>query len=428
MSPHLPLRSVLCCLALLSAPAGADPVPRIIGGNDAGNGEYPFMAALVDPAVTSSDLDAQFCGGTIIAARWILTAGHCVTRDNGAVTAVDDIAVIAGATTLDHLAATATRIPVDGIIRHPDYNDSTLANDLALLHLAQDAATDALFAPDDDSTTGSLVNGDDVTAIGWGLIDENPATITPVLQEAVLDYIAYNTCNNLYGNQLPGKNVCAGYLTDPPRDSCRGDSGGPLLRAIGGGAWRQIGITSFGDESGCAQADFPGVYTRVGQFSAFIVGAQSQPDLRTTVTKLTLTGGHAVARVTIDNLSQFNAAANTTVAITRDGNPFTIVGTGSTFACAATPAGDQDCVLGTLAPGASAIIDVELEFPGPGTFRIVGTASTTSGDYYASNNSASRVYVLARAARKKDDGGVLAGSLGMLALLLLRRRRSPRGA
>jgi hypothetical protein len=55
--------------------------------------------------------------------------------------------------------------------------------------------------------------------------------------------------------------VCAGIYPAGGKDTCQGDSGGPLVVPIGGGVYRLVGDTSFGD--GCALPLKPGVYGRV---------------------------------------------------------------------------------------------------------------------------------------------------------------------
>jgi len=50
---------------------------KVIGGKDAENNEYPWMAALVYRE-HESVADGQFCGGTLINSNWVLTAAHCV--------------------------------------------------------------------------------------------------------------------------------------------------------------------------------------------------------------------------------------------------------------------------------------------------------------------------------------------------------------
>ena len=48
----------------------------------------------------------------------------------------------------------------------------------------------------------------------------------------------------------------------------KGDSGGPLNCLGGDNRWYLAGITSWGN--GCAEADAPGVYTRITEFDAWI--------------------------------------------------------------------------------------------------------------------------------------------------------------
>lgn len=63
-------------------------------------------------------------------------------------------------------------------------------------------------------------------------------------------------CSTSYGGVIRESMVCAGVVD---KDSCNGDSGGPLFD---GSTGTLIGIVSWGQ--GCAQEGFPGVYSRVG--------------------------------------------------------------------------------------------------------------------------------------------------------------------
>ena len=50
---------------------GAPRNNKIVGGDTAIKGEFPFLVSL-------QDLAGHFCGGSLIAKDWVLTAEHCV--------------------------------------------------------------------------------------------------------------------------------------------------------------------------------------------------------------------------------------------------------------------------------------------------------------------------------------------------------------
>ncbi|RXG54202.1 Histone H2B.3 [Armadillidium vulgare] len=60
--------------------------------------------------------------------------------------------------------------------------------------------------------------------------------------------------------------ICA---ASPGKDSCKGDSGGPLITRLSKNQYMQIGITSFG--YGCGDLSKPGVYTKVDEFVPWIM-------------------------------------------------------------------------------------------------------------------------------------------------------------
>ena len=66
-------------------------------------------------------------------------------------------------------------------------------------------------------------------------------------------------CNSAYGGSITDSMICAGYPGVGGKDACQGDSGGPFVCNDGGKAI-VAGTVSWG--FGCADANYPGVYSR----------------------------------------------------------------------------------------------------------------------------------------------------------------------
>ncbi|PIO41133.1 hypothetical protein AB205_0216800 [Aquarana catesbeiana] len=80
-----------------------------------------------------------------------------------------------------------------------------------------------------------------------------------------------STCQTMYTKAggsitIQSDQICAGYK-EGGKDSCQGDSGGPLVCKVQG-VWYQVGVVSLG--IGCAKPNFPGIYTQVTAYQAWI--------------------------------------------------------------------------------------------------------------------------------------------------------------
>ncbi len=247
--------------------------PRIVGGQEADPGEWPWQVALIASSSGSDNyFFAQFCGGSLIDLDYVLTAAHCISDSNDDIVSPTSLDVVAGVHDLWDPETGHQRRDVAQIIRHPGWDKDTFDNDLAVLRLSSPVT----LGPTAGGTkidivsltppgTGSLT-GVDATTTGWGALSYGGGYPTS-LREVVVPILSNATCENwldgTYGNYdwVTINMICAGY-PQGGKDACQGDSGGPLVYPMP--AWKLAGIVSWG--IGCAAPTSPGVYTRVSQY------------------------------------------------------------------------------------------------------------------------------------------------------------------
>ena len=238
-----------------------DPRPRVVGGDRAPAGSHPWQVALLVSGL-ADNVQAQFCGGTLIAENWVVTAAHCV--DGG--TSASGVAVLAG--TLSLADTKAPRVAVKRIVVHPNWKPATNESDIALLELAKPVVPGPALRPIGYAATSALpASGALLTVSGWGATKEGGAGSTELLTVDV-PVVALKACNDprSYGGVVAGSMVCAGR-EQGGKDSCQGDSGGP---AVMNAAAEPLlaGIVSWGH--GCARPWKYGIYTRVGSFAPWV--------------------------------------------------------------------------------------------------------------------------------------------------------------
>ncbi|MEA2123423.1 MAG: hypothetical protein QOI80_205 [Solirubrobacteraceae bacterium] len=291
------LAGALAAAALLMPATAGAMTPRIVGGTPSSAQELPFVAGL-DIAIqnTGGDEPDALCGGSLIAARWVLTAAHCLVEEP--VDLAHSYAVL-GATDLDASTPDQHYPFVEGFVPS-EYANGTGGFDVGLVRLARPAPQPQLRllrARD----TALFVPGTTALTAGWGYTEDpqdGGQLSTGQLRKVDLQIYSDEQCTQAFadaGEQGLDFNteICA---LAPNKDSCNGDSGGPLFVDDGTGLPALVGAVSFGIGSGnilrgtrsCNEGP-PGVYSKVAAdpLNAFVrehvPQVEIDPDVQTPV-------------------------------------------------------------------------------------------------------------------------------------------------
>ncbi|XP_031636705.1 serine protease easter-like [Contarinia nasturtii] len=255
---------------------------RIINGVNTSVTDFPWFS-LIEYTKPNGE-KSHNCGGVLINENYVLTAAHCVigadlTRFRYTLTGVrlgewnmetnpddDD----------GQRADPVKNIPVVKTISHEGYDpySKSQRNDIALLRLAQPVTYSRFVRPICLPTTRDTANinydGEPLKICGFGKTETG--LNSPVKLMAEVDVVSMEICSEKFRSQnvnLSEKQICAGGEVD----SCRGDSGGPLMIRHRSDQTTEfhllVGIVSFG-KSPCGQNGWPGVYTRVDKYIDWI--------------------------------------------------------------------------------------------------------------------------------------------------------------
>ncbi len=239
------------------------PTPRVIGGENTQKGEFPFMVSLILRDTKNTGTVFPFCGGSLIAKKYVLTAAHCLQFGK---TPADGFDVLIGLHDVN-AQGEAKRHQVKVI-----YTDNK--TDTALLELIKPVEGITPIKLITPQQAEQLKDGDMMTVIGFGVTVENEIRPTAdILQKADVPQFNQALCDKNYSESSRGEArvdenmICAGYAKIK-KDSCNGDSGGPLLMKRDGQLY-QTGIVSWGAQV-CASENLPGVYVRVSKMLNWI--------------------------------------------------------------------------------------------------------------------------------------------------------------
>ncbi|XP_038217642.1 coagulation factor VII isoform X2 [Zerene cesonia] len=242
---------------------------RIVGGDDAGFGTFPWQAYI--------RIGSSRCGGSLISRRHVVTAGHCVARAQPRHVRVTlgDYVINSAAEPLP-----AYTFGVRSIKVHPLFKFTPQADrfDVAVLTLDRSVHYMPHIAPICLPERGSDFLGQYGWAAGWGALSPGSRLRPRTLQAVDVPVLDNRVCERWH--RANGINVviypemlCAGYRGGG-KDSCQGDSGGPLMLERAG-RWYLIGVVSAGYS--CASRGQPGIYHRVAHTVDWISHATTLP-------------------------------------------------------------------------------------------------------------------------------------------------------
>lgn len=215
----------------------------IIGGHRISIEKVPFIASL------RLNGTVHWCGSSIIHERFVLTAAHCIVDNR-------KYKVLVGTDKIDE---GGQLYDVDKIIIHEKYSNITNDYDICLIKLNETLTFGSKVKIISLSDTGIVKKGMWLNTTGWGYtVPKGP--ISKDLRQVKIPVVPWLSCQFQYRKsyKITPRMICAG---GNGKDSCMGDSGGPLT-------WGdvQIGITSFG--AGCGV--LPGVYTKISTLKSWI--------------------------------------------------------------------------------------------------------------------------------------------------------------
>jgi len=238
-------------VALLCGIAAASD-DKIVGGTVSDAHAAPFIANIKRSG-------SLMCGGSLVAPGYVVSAAHCEYNIPSRLT------VTVGDVTLARTESSEQVFNVVQQIPHEQYSSSSQQNDIMIIVLSGTANLNSYVSLVTLPTAGvDVAVGTECTVYGWGTTSSG-GSISNSLRQVTVPIISNDDCDTYpyYRNQIYPTMMCAGLLNEGGKDSCQGDSGGPLIcnGSLGG-------VVSWG--VGCAEAKYPGVYTRVSDYVDWI--------------------------------------------------------------------------------------------------------------------------------------------------------------
>ncbi|XP_055595733.1 CLIP domain-containing serine protease B15-like [Uranotaenia lowii] len=249
---------------------------RIVGGEPTELEDHPWNAVILYERRGKA---IPNCGASLISQRYVLTAAHCVVGLSSKQKLYQirlsewDTSSQSNCTEVEEEEICRQNFEIEQVIPHPGYStrNNKVVNDIALIRLSTDVEftkfAKPICLPLDQEIGERPIEGEHLTVIGRGLTENQNSS--NFLRSVELMGQSHEQCNKNLARinvALEETQLCVGG--EEGKDSCKGDSGGPLMRFVNG-IWFQVGVVSYGFKF-CGTEGVPGIYTNVVKYLDWI--------------------------------------------------------------------------------------------------------------------------------------------------------------
>ncbi|XP_026753466.2 vitamin K-dependent protein C-like [Galleria mellonella] len=249
---------------------------RIAGGKETELEQFPWTVLLKTTFDYVKNTASFSCGGSLISSRYVLTAGHCVVDEGAIVIDVEvylsefdkrtfpkDCKIVfgKGQKCVENIVMHA-----EDVISHPNYDENRLYNDIALIRLRGNAPYTDYIRP----ICLPPINIDDpdffnlrLSVAGWG---RNGKYKSDIKQSTFVNLVPQRQCVKYYPHLSKMQLCAAGHSGE---DTCKGDSGGPLMMVYEGKYFVAGVVSGKRADSPCGTS-VPSLYTNIYHYLQWI--------------------------------------------------------------------------------------------------------------------------------------------------------------